>query len=125
MRSANLRYGHCFLMAAVLLAPVLVQPQGLEFEDNDWIASGSKRHAVSKSKTVVSPVINDPTIDRSLKLLNDGTDLSAVATIIPDGSTSGEDSHWMWAIVASLCVAGAGLACFSYYWLNMRRATSW
>jgi hypothetical protein len=124
MWSANLRYGHCFLMAAVLLAPVLVQPQGLEFEDNDWIASGSKRDAVSKSKTVTSPVISDSTIDRSLRLLEDGTDLSAAETIA-DRSTSGENSHWMWAIVASLCVAGVGLACFSYYWSNMRRTTSW
>ena len=111
-------------MAAVLLAPVLVQPQGLEFEENEWVGSGPKRDTVAKSKTVPSAVIEDRSSERALGLLNDGAD-SATAATLAAGSSEGEGSPWMWAILASLCVAGVGLAGFSYFRSNGRHATSW
>jgi hypothetical protein len=139
MPSVDLRLGRC-LMLALLLAPVVVRPKGLEFEENEWTSGEAKRESglydnladkntkkratTSKPATVGS--INDPTIDRSLRLLDDdATDPSATGAPVAEGSTSGGNSLWMWGILGSLCMAGVGLACFSYYWSHMRRVPSW
>ncbi len=135
MRSVSLRSGHC-LVFVLLLAPVLVQPNNLEFEDNAWISPDTQQNGrrLDKMKSAnrnattqpVQPpsVIEDPTIDRTLRLL-DATDPSMSEITPMDGSMSQGGSSWIWAIVASLCVAGAGLACFSFYWSHTRRMTSW
>jgi hypothetical protein len=140
MRSGNLRTGQC-LAFVLLLAPVLVQPKGLEVQDNKWTKSESKREAgvfdnlvtdknpKKRSPNVAAAVAaptGDASVDQSLKLLNDNAlDAPATGTTLADESTSGGDSRLMWGILASLCVVGAGLTGFGYYWSHTRRVASW
>ncbi len=140
VKSVDLRLGRC-LMLALLLAPVVVRPKGLEFEENEWTSGEAKRESgvydnladknpkkrsATSSQPANAGAINDPTIDRSLRLLDDDpSDPSATGAPMAEGSTNGGNSLWIWGILGSMCVAGVGLACFSYYWSHMRRVASW
>ena len=135
MFSVSLRSGHC-LMFVVLLAPVLVQPDGLKFEDNEWTSTDAKRDRSTfdkakaldaNAKTQASKpatAITDTTDDRSLRLLN-ATDLSVADTAVTDEAVSDGDSGRIWGVVASLCVAGVGLAGLGYYRSHARHMASW
>ena len=136
MRSVSLQSGRC-LMLVLLLAPVLVRPKGLEFQKNEWTEGQAKQEG-GKYDNLAPENPKNPsaspnpgaaahsgnfTVDRSLQLLGD--DATDPAATMADGSTSGSGGRWIWAILGSLCVAGLGLASFSYYWSHMRRVASW
>jgi hypothetical protein len=132
MLSDKLRVGR-WLMFVVLLAPVYVRPKGIQVEKNEWSTGEAKEKAgrfdkevdktpkKNRSSTGVSR--GDSNYDPASELDDDplAVDSSAATNLAENSSNGG----WMWGILASLCVAGLGLACFSYYWSRSRNASAW
>lgn len=135
------RFGRChWLMFAVLLAPVYVRPKGIEVDKNDWAnneakaqsgrfdkmvdKSGKKTNAVPSPSTDATPAFTSVV---AAELDNDplAEDPAPAATELASDSTSTGTAGWFWAVLGTLCVAGGGIAAFSYYWSRTRNASAW
>ncbi len=129
-----------WLMFAVLLAPVFVRPKGIPVDKNEWADEDSKTQSgrfdkmVDKSgktanaapasrpdatpafsSVVAAELDNDPLAEES----------APAATELASDSTSTGTAGWVWVGLGTLCVAGGGIAAFSYYWSRTRNASAW
>jgi hypothetical protein len=123
MPSVSLRCGYRLLLIllvaavsvscgteVVLAKGTVVQPKNLEYQENEWTSTEAK-HESGRFDNLVAKG-------------NKQTALAATETSTDAPANEG-GSHWVWGVLGSLFVAGAGLTCFGYYWSNMRRVASW
>jgi len=111
-----------------------VTRKGLEFEDNKWAKGEDKTeqgrfdNLVSRDKkkpnaTTAATTTDEPREYGTVSYKPTPT-ADAASDLGPDASSQ-SGNGLVWAILGTLLVGGAGLACFGYYWSNVRRVASW